>query len=71
MSRPVGILMETTALTFQNLKLWTIQVMKVLKEMSSNYSMFNTGQNSNILIYLGLYSLHCIVFDYLHLLVFN
>ena len=39
-SPPVRIAMETTAPTFQNLKLWTIQRMKVLKGTPSNYLIF-------------------------------
>ena len=40
-SPPVGIVMETIAPTLQNLELWTIQKMKVLKGMTSNYLIFN------------------------------
>ena len=37
----VGIVMETIAPMFQNLKLWTIQKMKVLKGIPANYLIFN------------------------------
>ena len=65
--------MGKIAPAFQNLELWTIQKIKVLKGMLSNYLVLIIDQNSNILlIYKGLYSTHGIIFDCLHiLLLFN
>ena len=65
--------MGKIAPAFQNLELWTIQKIKVLKGMLSNYLVLIIDQNSNVLlIYKGLYSKHSIIFDCLHiLLLFN